>query len=220
MQAHDLLSWARGPGLEIASYIFVAGMLLRFFEIFMLGRKTNLAELRASGVAAGIRTMFSRSIPADKATFHRSVYTIVAGYIFHIGLFIVLFFLAPHIELYKSVFGISWLALPAPAVDFTVVLSLMALLAILWHRLTSPVLKLLSTSQDYLVWALTFIPLLTGYMSYHHLFFNYTWLLGVHILSVEVLMVLFPFTKLTHAFTLFISRYYNGMVAGQKGVQQ
>lgn len=220
MDAQALLAWARGTGLEIASYVFLAGMLLRFFEIFMLGRKNTLAETRASGIGAGIRTIFSRSLPADKATLQRSMYTIVAGYIFHIGLFIVLFFLAPHIELYEAVFGLSWKALPTPAVDFAVVLSLMALLAILWHRITSPVLKLLTTPQDYLVWALTFIPLLTGYMSYHHLLFNYTWLLAVHILSVDLLLVLFPFTKLTHAFTLFISRYYNGMVAGQKGVQQ
>jgi nitrate reductase gamma subunit len=82
------------------------------------------------------------------------------------------------------------------------------------------VLKYLSVGQDYVVWALTFLPLLTGYMTYHHLFFPYTWLLGIHILSVCILLIVFPFTKLTHAFTLFISRWYNGMMGGEKGVQQ
>jgi nitrate reductase gamma subunit len=220
MNETDLLHWARGPGLEYASMIFVFGMILRLIEIFMLGRKNNLAELRSNGIAAGIRTIFSRSVPSDKNTFRRSIYTLVAGYVFHIGLFVALFLLAPHIQIFKSIFGLVWPALPTTVVDFFVVLSLISLLAILWHRLTHPVIRFLSTGQDYLVWALTFLPLLTGYMSYHHLFISYTTMLALHILSVELLLVVFPFSKLTHAFTLFISRYYNGMMAGQKGVRQ
>jgi nitrate reductase gamma subunit len=44
-------------------------------------------------------------------------------------------------------------------------------------------------------------------------------LIAIHILSVELLMVVFPFTKLTHAVTLFMARYYNGAIAGYKGVK-
>jgi len=219
MTGIEFLALVRGPLLGGAVAVFVFGMVLRFFEIFMLGRKKNLAVLRNSGVGAGLRTMLSRSLPADRNTFRRSAFTIVAGYVFHIGLFIALFLLAPHIELFRSVFGLSWPALPTPVVDFAVVLTMVALLAILWRRLTNPVLKLLSTSGDYLAWLLTFVPLLTGYMAYHHLFFPYIWLLGLHIFSVELLLVLFPFTKLTHTFTLFAARWYNGLMAGQKGVQ-
>jgi nitrate reductase gamma subunit len=220
MSAAELLIWVRGPGLAIASTIFIIGMLLRLVEILALGRRDTLAEKRASGVGAGFRTVFSRSMPADRNTMRRSAFTIVAGYVFHLGLFVVLFLLAPHIKLYESVIGLSWPSAPTPVVDFFVVLSLIALMAILWHRITHPVLRHLSTGQDYLVWALTFLPLATGYLAYHHLFAPYTWLLVVHIASVEVMLIVFPFTKLTHAFTLFMSRWYNGMMAGQKGVQQ
>ena len=219
MSGIEFLALVRGPLLGAAVAVFAFGMLLRLFEILMLGRKKNLAELRASGVAAGLRTVVTRSVPADGNTFKRSAFTVIAGYLFHLGLFVALFLLAPHIELFSSVFGLSWPALPTPVVDFFAVLAMIALLAILWRRLTNPVLKYLSSGGDYLAWLLTFVPLLTGYMAYHHLFFAYTWLLGLHILSVEVLLVLFPFTKLTHTFTLFAARWYNGMMAGQKGVQ-
>ncbi|MEA3291319.1 MAG: hypothetical protein U9Q71_03285 [Pseudomonadota bacterium] len=217
--AEELLLWARGPGLAIAASIFLFGMLLRLLEILLLGRKKNLAAVRASGVGAGWRTVFSRSLPPDRATAKRSMFTFVAGYTFHIGLFVAMFLLTPHIELFRSLLGFGWPALPTPLVDFFTVLALIALMAILWHRITHPVVRYLTTGQDYLVWLLTFLPLLTGYMSYHHLFFPYTWLLALHILSVELLLVLFPFTRLTHAFTVFLSRWYNGMMAGQKGVQ-
>jgi nitrate reductase gamma subunit len=220
MSTPELLIWVRGPGLAIATTVFVIGMLLRLMEILLLGRRDTLAAKRASGIGAGFRTIFSRSLPADRNTMKRSMFTLVAGYTFHIGLFVALFLLAPHIELYESVLGVSWASLPTPVVDFFVVLSLIALMAILWHRITHPVLRHLSTFQDYLVWAMTFLPLATGYLAYHHLFLPYTVLLTIHIISVELLMIVFPFTKLTHTFTLFMSRWYNGMMAGQKGVQQ
>lgn len=220
MSAVELLTWVRGPGLTIATTIFIFGMLIRLVEILALGRRNTLAKTRASGIGAGFRTILSRSAPPDRSTMKRSMFTFVAGYTFHIGLFVTLFLLAPHIELYESVIGFSWPALPTPVVDFFVVLSLIALMAILWHRITHPVLRYLSTSQDYVVWTVTFLPLLSGYLAYHHLFLPYTWLLVLHIITVEILLIVFPFTKLTHAFTLFMSRWYNGMMAGQKGVQQ
>ncbi len=192
---------------------------MRLVEILMLGRKQNLAELRAKGASAGFRTIFSRSIPPDRNSMRRSMFTFIAGYGFHIGLFVVIFLLTPHIQLFESMLGFGWPALPTPVVDLFTVIALISLLAILWHRLTHPVVRYLSTPQDYIVWGATFLPLLTGYMSYHHLWFHYNWLLGIHILSVELLLILFPFTKLTHAFTLFISRWYTGMMAGEKGVQ-
>jgi nitrate reductase gamma subunit len=44
-------------------------------------------------------------------------------------------------------------------------------------------------------------------------------LIAIHILSVELLMIVFPFTKLMHAFTLFLARWYNGAISGYRGVQ-
>ena len=220
MNAVDFLLWVRGPGLAIASIIFVFGMTLKMFEIFMLGRKKNLAELRGSGIKEGFRTMITRSKHSDTYSTRHTMFTFYVGWLFHIGMFVAIFLLTPHIELLKSFLGFGWPALPTPIVDLATVIALISLLAVLFHRITNPVLKYLSVGQDYVVWALTFLPLLTGYMTYHHLFFPYTWLLGIHILSVCILLIVFPFTKLTHAFTLFISRWYNGMMGGEKGVQQ
>ena len=220
MNAADFLLWVRGPGLQIALVIFFFGMTLRLLEIFLLGRKKNLSELRSSGVAEGFRTVFSRSVPPDGNTMKRSILIIVLGYIFHIGLFIAMFLFVPHLQFIESMLGFSWPGLATPIVDFATVLSMIALVGLLWYRLMHPVVSFLSTAGDYLVWALTFVPLLTGYLAYHHLFFPYMWTLAIHIFSVELMLVLFPFTKLTHAFTLFVSRWYNGMMAGQKGVQQ
>lgn len=219
MNSVEFLLLVRGPLFAIATLVMVFGLTLRLFEIFMMGRKANLAEKRASGVTHGLRTVFRRFLPVDKNTFSQSVLLTVAGYIFHIGLFIIVFFYAPHVEIIDSVIGVKWPSLPSPLVDFVSVLTMAALLALLWRRLTHPVVKYLSRADDYLVWLLTFAPVLTGYLTYHHLMLGYSWLLAIHILSVELLMVVFPFTKLTHAMTLFFSRWYTGSISGEKGVQ-
>ena len=218
MTEMDLLLWARGPGLTIATIIMVGGTLVRLLEIFLMGRKANLAAARGSATAGGFRTMFRRSIP-DAGTFKRSTFTIVAGYIFHIGLFIIIFLFIPHILLFKSILGVSWPGLPSNVVDATTVITIIALVAVLVHRLLDPVLRLLSEFNDYLVWFVTILPLITGWLAFNRIGMTGPSLLAIHILSVELLMVLFPFTKLSHAFTIFIARWYNGAIAGYKGVQ-
>jgi nitrate reductase gamma subunit len=214
----DFLNWVRGPGFQIATIIFVAGVLIRIFEIILLGRKANLAEAKGSEMSSGLRTIVTRSVPqAD--SFKRSTFTIVAGYIFHIGLFVTIFLYAPHILLIKDIVGISWPALPTPIVDAFAVISIISLLAILIHRFSNKVLHYLTNFEDLLVWFVTIAPLVTGYIAFHRIGFTAPTLLGIHILSVELLMIVFPFTKLMHAFTLFMARWYNGAISGYRGVE-
>lgn len=213
----DLLTFARGSALNWALIIFAAGVVLRLFEIFGLGRKADLAKPRSITPGSGWRTMLSRSLPPE-GMLKRDPVTYIGGYVFHFGLFIVIFFFAPHIEFFHSVTRLHWSSLPSALVDASVVASLVALGVLLAHRLNNRVKRMLSGLGDYVAWAATFLPLLTGYMAYHHLFMEYTLMLALHIFSVELLLVLLPFSKLFHTFSLFISRWYNGDFFGRKGV--
>ena len=217
MSETEFLLWVRGPAFQVATIIFLLGVVVRILEILVLGRKPNLAEARGSAVAGGLRTILSRSF-AERATLQRTAFTEVTGWIFHIGIFVILLLFAPHILLFEEVFGVSWPALPTTVIDATTIVTIIALLAVLIHRIANPVMRFLSRFQDYLVWLVTILPLVTGYMAFHRVGLTPTMLIALHILSVELLMVTFPFTKLMHAFTLFMSRYYNGAIAGYKGV--
>jgi nitrate reductase gamma subunit len=214
----EFLSWVRGPGFQIASIIFVGGIIVRLLETLLLGRATNLAEAKGSAMSCGLKTIVTRSVP-DVSKLRRAAFTITAGYIFHIGLLVTLFFFAPHILLFKDITGFSWPALPTPIIDALTVVSIIALLAVLAHRMTSKVLRRLTNFEDLLVWFVTIAPLVTGYIAFHRIGLTAPSLLAIHILSVELLMIVFPFTKLMHAFTLFIARYYNGAISGYRGVQ-
>ena len=218
MTEAEFLLWVRGPALQVASVIFVLGLAARVLGILVIGRQADLAEARGSAVAGGLRTIVMRTFQ-DPGTWRRSSVTLVAGFIFHIGLLITILFYAPHILVIEEVLGISWPGLPTTVIDATTVVTIIAMVAVLVHRLRHPVIRFLSRFQDYLVWFVTILPLVTGYLAFHRIGLTPTMLVAIHILSVELLMVVFPFTKLTHAVTLFMARYYNGSISGYRGVK-
>ena len=214
MSAMELLNFARGPALQVSLVVFIIGMLIRLLEIGLLGRKKDLSEARGASISAGIRTIFSRSIPPSGMWSH-----LVAGYIFHVGFMLVLFFFVPHILLFKNALGLSWPDLPNGIIDGLTIISLAAMAYALFVRISDPVRRMLSNFNDYFAWLVTFLPLLTGYLAFHRHVGEYTLMLAIHIMSVNLLLIAFPFTKLTHALTVFVARWYNGAVAGRKGVQ-
>jgi nitrate reductase gamma subunit len=217
MNELQFLTWVRGPGLDIAVGIFLLGVLWRLFEIYTLGRKKDLAAPRHAAGASGLHTVFRRSMPPP-GMLKRSPVSYIGGFIFHLGLAIVVFLFAPHILLIKNLTGLSWPGLPSQFVDLAAVVTMVAMVVMLVDRINKPVKRFLSTFEDWFTWGVTFLPVLTGWMAVQHLLLPYTLMLALHILSAEILLVVLPFTKLFHAFTLFGSRWYNGSANARKGV--
>jgi len=217
MNELQFLTVVRGPGLDLAVGLFLLGMAWRLFEIYSLGRKQDLAAPRHAAGASGLHTVFRRSMPPP-GMLKRSPVSYLGGYIFHIGLVVVVFGFAPHILLIRNLTGLSWPGLPSQFVDLAAVVTMAAMVVVLVDRINKPVKRFLSTFEDWFTWMVTFLPVLTGWMAVQHLLLPYTTMLALHILSVEVLLVVLPFTKLLHVFTLFGSRWFNGKANAHKGV--
>lgn len=217
MNAELFLTWVRGTGLNLALSIFMLGMLWRAIEIYGMGRAPDYAVPRRRAGASGLHTMWHRSLPVPDV-FKRSAISYIAGYVFHIGLAIIVLLFAQHIRLIRDLTGLSWPALPAQFIDAATVVTLAAMLLMLVDRISKPVKRFLSTFHDYAAWLLTFLPVLTGYMANKHMLLPYPAMLGLHILSAELLLACLPFTKLIHVFTLWISRWYTGNTNARKGV--
>lgn len=218
MSEAELFMLVRGPLFHAALAIFVCGNIIKLFEILMLGRKPDYAEARGSAVHGGVYTIFSRFMP-DTGTWQRATITVIAGYVFHLGFLVVVFLFAPHVLFFQDLTGLHWPALPTQLIDAATLLTILALLILLTHRLRDPVRRFLSRPHDYLVWSLTILPLITGYLAFHRFGIAPQSLITLHIFSVELLLIIFPFTSLTHAFTLFLARYYTGFVAGHRGIK-
>jgi hypothetical protein len=133
-----------------------------------------------------------------------------------VGLFVLLFWAAPHVDFIKErILGFGWT--PAPhwvfilAADFA-----FAGLILLWlRRVMHPVMRRISTFDDHAAAILTFLVMLTGCMALGE---SHDGLRALHMLCVNLFLIYFPFSRLMHAFTFAISRAKTGAAMARKGV--
>jgi len=213
----DLLSFARGPALHWSLAILVFGVLWRLTGILLQKRKPDYSEPRSTATWMGaLKLIVLRSWPRKEFA-SATAFSQATGYLFHIGLAVVVFGYIPHILFFRDIFGFSWPGLPNSVIYFAGALTIGALVAALVRRLIHPVLKLISNFDDYFSWFVTIAPVLTGLLASGHLGARYETLLAIHILSVELLLVWFPFGKLMHATLVFVSRGTTGALFTRKG---
>jgi nitrate reductase gamma subunit len=217
-----LLDFARGPALQWSLWIFAFGVVYRLLGSFLLLRKRDLAKPRGTKpVAAGFRSMLMRSVPPHELEKHIT-YQHITGYVWHIGFFVVLFGFAPHMTFFEQFFGLTWPTLPNGPVLVIGAITLAILISLLARRMVHPVLKRISTFDDYASVLIVMAPIVTGLASYAHVQLpgvRYEELLAVHLLSFELLLVWFPFSKLMHLFYAFPARFQIGAAMDRKGVK-
>jgi nitrate reductase gamma subunit len=217
----DLLGFARGPALEISLAIFVLGVSWRLVGLFLLPLRVDHSAPR-KGAPSALLSMLLANVRKQwphKTFMRASVFQFVNGYVFHVGLAIVAFLYAPHILFIKSLFGVSWPGLPSNLVFAVGAITAFSIVAGLVHRLTNPVLQLISRVDDYISWLVTLLPVLTGLLAVTHIGARYETLLAIHILSICVFFIWFPFGKLMHAFLFFFSRGATGIRFKHRGAQ-
>jgi nitrate reductase gamma subunit len=215
----DLLGFARGPALKVAIAIFCLGVAWRIVGFGLLRIRRDLNKPRApiaKYLVGGLVTVGSRSWP-HREFIGRTGAGEALGYSYHLGLFAVVLLFGPHIAFLGSLFGITWPGLPSSLITVISVLTLTLFVAVLFRRVTNPVMRMLSNFDDYFSWLVTMLVLVTGLAATAHLSAPYQTLLALHILSVDLLLVWFPFGKLMHAFYIFPSRALNGAILARKG---
>ena len=217
----DLLDFARGPALTFSITVFVLGVVWRLVTLLALPH-TQIAMPGRKGASMPIVAAtgeFFRRMKANRNYATRTVFAVVNGWTFHIGLLIVVVGLAAHIAFLRQMFVFGWPSLPSNLVFLIGVLTLASLVAALVHRMSSPVLRLISTAGDYIAWLVTAAPVVTGLMATMHLGARYETLLALHILSVCAMLIWFPFGKLMHAFLVFITRSETGIQLAERGIK-
>ena len=219
-----LLEFARGPALAFSLAVLVVGVAWRLYAVFRRPVKPDHSEARSTALVKGaVLAIFSRMW--HHRTFrNRTLVGTLNAYGYHIGLGVVFFGFVPHIAFVKRLTGLAWPAVPGWLFVVAVAFVFVGLFYALMVRLTSPVLRLLSNFDDWASWTVTILPMLTG-MAVLHLSLDsdsplksaYPVPVAIHLLSVELLLVWLPFSKLSHAILAFFSRGVTGAAFARKG---
>lgn len=207
--------FVEGPFWYFSLGVFVVGVLWRFLAMLRFASRRDLSVARASASVGAIRASFSRFVPRREIVGRIRV-QVVAGYLFHLGLFALLLFAAPHIAfIEKNITGFGWAPMPHWAFIVASEIAFIGLLILWLHRVLNPVTRLLSRADDHIAAILVFVVMLTGCLA---LFQSFDGLRITHLFTAELLLLYFPFSSLMHALMFVPSRAYTGAALGRRGI--
>ncbi len=204
-----------GPLWYFSLAVFCIGVLWQLGTIIFASRKQDLSVARASASSGALKTVFSRFLPHKEISSQIKI-QVFAGYLFHLGLFALLFFAAPHVLfLEENLLGFGWTAMPHWAFIIAAQAAFLGLIILWLRRMVSPVTRLISTWDDHIAAILTFVVMLTGCFA---LLEGSTGLRQLHRFTVELWLIYFPFSALMHTFTFVPSRIFTGAWFGRRGI--
>jgi hypothetical protein len=225
----DLLDFARGPGLAVSVAVFLLGTGWRLAGVLRLPARPDLSPPRAGapGPWAGAARSILRGLWPRRDFGPVATLNALNGWIFHAGMALVFLAYAPHVEFIRRTAGPHWPALPDPVMYLAAGVTMVSLLYAAWQRLNDPVLRLISRPDDWISWTLTFLPFATGMavasepsaalLARDAVIYRTP--LALHLLSLELLLLWFPFGKLMHAVLFGFSRAATGARFAHRGVR-
>ncbi|MFH1530165.1 MAG: hypothetical protein ABIK09_05445 [Pseudomonadota bacterium] len=194
------LEWARGPAFIFAFTFMVLGLarhvVMTAWETFRTMRRAGDKALPYSAVIVStLKWLF----PADKLR-NQFVFS-VTSILFHVSILIVPIFLVGHIALWSRGLGISWPGVPNQVADILTIVAIIAAVALVAQRLGARATRQLSRFQDYALPLVIAMPFATGFLLMHPGVspFAYEPTLFTHVMSGNLVFVLMPITKLSHA---------------------
>jgi len=106
-------------------------------------------------------------------------------------------------------------SMPDFTADAATVICILSGIFLLLRRLIRPEVRILTEPRDYSLLLMTLLPFITGFLAYHQLG-NYRIMMYLHMLSAEILLILIPFTKLSHMILFFFTRAFIGFEMGSR----
>ncbi len=209
-QVYNLLT---GPGLAIALVVFFGGLIFRLVQYFRgLDWRLERVAYRphmSNGMRGGLHSIWKWLVPYGTYGWRAQPFFTLCFFLFHIGAVLVPIFLIGHNDILQERFGFSFPTMPQPLADVLALATIIGAIFITLRRIALPEVRILTTWYDYFILALATVPFVTGFIARMHVGSYDFWLL-CHIISGELMLILAPFTKLSHIVLYFGSRWQLG----------
>ncbi len=213
--------FVEGPLLWIALLTFIIGSLFRVSLFFAMSVKKDRIIYQHFSWKYALATLGRWLLPLNKDVVKNPFFTVL-GYIFHICLIVVPIWFSGHISLWEeSRFEWYWASIPDGLANWMTLILLAVAIFFLLRRIISPQIRLISTVSDYLLLVVIALPFMTGYFLTHGTVDSVGFLAEnmqlMHMLTAELMLILIPFTKLSHFILFFFSRGATGVEFGRRG---
>jgi nitrate reductase gamma subunit len=210
---HDIYDFVSGPLVWASVILFAAGCIYRIVSMAFLARKKDPFVYNYMSPYHAFRSIFRWLTPFGSESMKKQpVFTIVA-FAFHICIMIAPLFLFAHIILIKQSWDISWWFISDTTADIMTVIVIASCVYFLIRRIVRPEVKYLTSASDFIILALVAAPFITGFWTYHQ-FAGFKIMGIIHMLSGEIMLIIIPFTRLSHMLFFPFTRGYMGSEFG------
>ncbi len=203
-----------GPLFKLSLLVFFAGLAWRVVN-YVRGLDARLervayAHAGRDGAVGAVWSVFTWLVPFAVHGWRRQAYTAVAFFLFHLGVVICPLFLAGHMVVMDNALGFAFPSLSVGTGDVLSLLGLLGGVMLLLRRAALPQVRFLTDRHDLTVLLLCLLTLATGIAARFGLG-AYDFMLGLHMLCGELILILAPFTRLSHMALYFASRAQLGI---------
>ncbi|MDQ7032311.1 MAG: nitrate reductase [Desulfonauticus sp.] len=202
-----------GPGAWIAFSVFILGCICKIGAIILATPKKDRVVLAYFSPKYGFRSLIHWLIPFGTISMQENPLFTLVSFAFHFCVLIVPLFITGHVVLVETFWSVSWWTIPDKLGDILTLIVLLCLAFFWGRRLWVKEVKFVTSWTDFLLLSLVTAPFLFGFIAYHG-WIDYKLMLVLHVLSAEILLIAFPFTRLIHMFVGLLTRVYIGSEFG------
>jgi hypothetical protein len=193
------LSLAKGPGFYFVLSILTLGLLrvvlLTTWDIITAIHRAGDRQLPYWKIVA---QTVSWLLPFNRLHRSRGGYSL-ASFSLHVGVITVALFLRNHLDILQANIGISWVSISKTALDLLTLVGILGMSSLLLSRLYLKGSRTLSRAADYGLLLILLGIFLSGFLAGRP--WNpipYNGLMLFHTLSGMLLLLLIPFSKISH----------------------
>ncbi len=211
---HAIYNFVSGPLVWVAFIVFILGLAYRLYVLLSKTKQKEPFVFEFWSWKFALNSIFRWWIlPFGSVNSRQQPVMTIVTWLFHVCLLITPLFLLAHVILFQEAWGVSWWTLPDTVADVMTWIVLAGCLYFLYRRLFLPQVKYVTYASDFILLAIVAAPFLTGFLAYWQLF-NYQWMIILHILSGEIMLMAIPFTRLSHMVLAFYVRGYTASEFG------
>ena len=207
-----MYEFVSGPLVWIAFIVFVLGMIYQFLTMVRSASKDKVIYPYMS-LKYSLRSLFHWIIPFASRNMRARYEVTIVTFLFHICLILVPILLVAHIAMFSFAWGLKWMALSQGAATYMTIIVILACLFFFIRRLMLPEIQFVTYPSDYLLLAIAAAPFVTG-LAANQQWFDYQTTVIIHMITGSIMLMVIPFTRLSHMLFFPFTRAYMGSEFG------
>jgi len=207
-----MYQFVSGPLVWIAFVVFVGGMAYQLVTMLRSARKDKVIYPYMS-LKYSLRSIFHWIIPFASRNMRARYEVTIVTFVFHLCLVLIPIFLLAHVAMFAFSWGAKWIVISEGAANYMTLAVILACVFFLLRRIMLPEVQFVTDVSDYVLLAIAFAPFMTGFAA-NRQWFDYETTIIIHMICGSLMLMVIPFTRLSHMLFFPFTRAYMGSEFG------